>query len=74
MLLLIYYYFKDIKIEADLIYKISYDHQNGDLIAYTADNYCSIWDCVESKYFARFMLQSSGIDLAFHRDEKNKVS
>lgn len=61
------------KIDADIIYKTSYDHQNGDLIAFTADNSCYVWDCEESKLKAHFLLQSPGIGICWHRDEKNKL-
>jgi hypothetical protein len=44
------------------------------MLAFTADNACFLWDCQNSKVKATFMLQSSGVGLSFHRDEKNKVS
>lgn len=61
------------KIEADIIYKIAYDHQNGDYIAFTADNSCYLWDCEESELKAQFLLQTSGLGICWHRDEKNKL-
>lgn len=61
------------KIDADVIYKIAYDNQNGDMIAFTADNSCYLWDCENSELASKFMLQSSGVGICWHRDEKNKL-
>lgn len=60
------------KIEADIVYKIAYDHNEGQMIAFTADNSCFLWNCELSK-LDRFSLQSSGVGIAWHRDETNKV-
>lgn len=65
---------KETKINADIIYKISYDHQDGKFIAFTADNSCFIWDCDAAELRCQFMLQSPGVGISWHRDEKNKVS
>lgn len=60
------------KIDADIVYKISYDHDNGEMIAFTADNSCFLWNCELSK-LDQFSLQSSGVGICWHRDEKNKL-
>ena len=60
------------KFDVECIYNIAFDHQNGDLVAFTADNYCYLWDYVESRLRATFQLQSPGINICWHRDEKSK--
>ena len=60
------------KVDAEIVYKIAYDHNNGELIAFTADNSCFLWNCELSK-LEQFVLQSSGVGICWHRDEKNKV-
>ena len=57
----------------DSIFSIGYDQQNGDILAMTADNYCFLWDSLNSKMKARFLLQSPGINICWHKDEKSKV-
>jgi hypothetical protein len=61
------------KLDVDSIFNISYDHQNGEILAMTADNYCFLWDSVNSKMKAKFLLQSPGINICWHKDEKSKV-
>lgn len=56
----------------DCIYNISFDFQNGEFIAFTGDNYCFLYDCIDFKLKARFLLQSPGINICWHRDEKTK--
>jgi len=61
------------KINADIIYKISYDYQDGKLMAFNADNSCYLWDCEAAELKCQFTLQSSGVGICWHRDEKNKL-
>ena len=39
----------------------------------TADNYCFLWDSLNSKMKAKFLLQSPGVNICWHKDEKSKV-
>ena len=66
-------FLKTEKFEVDCIYGISFDHQNGELIAINADNFCFLWDLNEAKLRAKFALQSPGVNICWNRDEKNKV-
>ena len=61
------------KFDIDCIYCLSFDHQSGEYLAFTADNYCFLWNCNESKLKAKFVLQSPGVNICWHRDEKSKV-
>lgn len=64
---------KKLVLDVDCIYNISFDNQNGELVAITADNYCFLYDSNTNKIKARFLLLSPGINICWHTDEKSKV-
>jgi hypothetical protein len=61
------------KLDVDSIFDIAYDLQNGDTLAIVADNYCFLWDSVNGKLRAKFQLQSPGVNICWHKDEKSKL-
>jgi len=65
--------FKREEIDVDCLFNISYDTHSGELLAFTADNFCFLWDCVDQQLRARFLLQSPGINICWNRNEQTKL-
>jgi hypothetical protein len=65
--------FNDLLKSVDYVHEMSFNYDNGNLIAITADNYCFLWNCDNSQLEANFKLTTPGVKLCWNEDEKNKV-
>lgn len=60
------------RIDAYCVHRVCFDYKNGELLAYTADNICQIWDIFEKKKHGDIELESPGVNIAWNSEEKTK--